>query len=87
MTVDANTGLIQWTPALAQVGQQAVTVKVTDSFGATATQGYTLTVTSTVTTTTIPNIVGQTRAEATAALVAANLNLGTEPSCIARPSV
>ena len=30
MTIDANTGLIQWTPAAAQIGANAVTARVTD---------------------------------------------------------
>jgi YD repeat-containing protein len=77
MTINPSTGLILWTPTLAQVGQHDITLEAKDSYGATATQSYTLTVTSTVPVSTIPNIIGQTRAEAVAALIANNLNVGT----------
>jgi|CXWL01.1.fsa_nt_gi RHS repeat-associated protein len=77
MTIDAITGLVHWTPTLAQLGSQAVTVQVKDSFNAIATQNVTLTVTSPVTTTTIPNVIGQSRAAAVAALTSAKLNIGT----------
>ena len=42
MTIDANTGLIQWTPAAAQIGANAVTARVTDQGGLFATQAYTI---------------------------------------------
>ncbi len=44
MTIDPATGLIQWTPTSAQVGNQAVTVVADDGFGGTATQSYTVVV-------------------------------------------
>ena len=44
MSIDATTGLITWTPALAQAGSHPVTVRVTDSGGLSADQGYTITV-------------------------------------------
>ncbi len=46
MTINAATGLIQWTPTLAQVGNQNVRVVVTDAAAATAEQLYTVTVTN-----------------------------------------
>jgi RHS repeat-associated protein len=42
MTIDSKSGLLQWTPA--QAGQGPVTVAVTNTDGAAATQTYTLTV-------------------------------------------
>ena len=38
MTIDASTGLIQWTPAAAQIGANAVTARATDAGGLFATQ-------------------------------------------------
>lgn len=45
MTIDPATGLIQWTPAADQVGSHPVSVRAADPFGASATQGFSLTVT------------------------------------------
>ena len=42
MTIDAATGLVQWTPAAAQVGSHPVTVRVEDGHGGFATQSFTL---------------------------------------------
>jgi hypothetical protein len=39
MTIDANTGLIEWTPAQAQIGLRQVTVKATNSNGS-STQNF-----------------------------------------------
>jgi hypothetical protein len=44
MTIDASTGLIQWTPTNAQVGGNAVTARVTDSGGLFDTQIFTINV-------------------------------------------
>jgi Putative Ig domain/PKD domain/PASTA domain len=77
MAINPGTGAILWTPTLDQVGQHTVTLEAKDSYGAAATQTYTLTVTSTVPIATIPNIIGQTRAAAVAALIANNLNVGS----------
>ncbi|MBI5741045.1 MAG: putative Ig domain-containing protein [Nitrospirae bacterium] len=44
MTINSVTGLIQWTPTLAQTGAQAVFARVTDSGGLFSTQSYTVTV-------------------------------------------
>jgi hypothetical protein len=44
MTVDADTGLIEWMPTSDQSGPHAVTVRVVDQAGAFDTQSYTVTV-------------------------------------------
>ena len=44
MTIDAATGVIDWTPTMAQLGDNAVTVTVTDFNSLTDTQTYTVTV-------------------------------------------
>ncbi len=44
MTIDATTGVIAWTPTMAQLGDNQVTVTVTDFNGLTASQAYTVTV-------------------------------------------
>ncbi len=44
MTIDATTGVIDWTPTMAQFGDNAVTVTVTDFNGLTDSQTYTVTV-------------------------------------------
>ena len=45
MTIDPATGLISWTPATGQAGDHAVTVRVTDAGGLSASQTFTITVT------------------------------------------
>jgi RHS repeat-associated protein len=45
ITVDGTTGLLQWQPTVAQLGQQTITVAAFDRQGLGATQQYTLTVT------------------------------------------
>ena len=44
MTIDASSGLIQWTPDGTQLGDNAVAVRVVDGNGGIATQSYTITV-------------------------------------------
>ena len=44
MTIDPASGLIEWTPTNAQVGDNAVEVQVTDSGGLSDTQSFTVTV-------------------------------------------
>ncbi len=44
MSIDPNSGLFTWTPTSSQLGQDPVTIAVTNSRGATATQPFTLTV-------------------------------------------
>ena len=46
MTINASTGLIQWTPANAQAGPQNVTVRVQDQGGFFSTQSFTIEVSS-----------------------------------------
>ena len=46
MSINATTGLITWTPTLAQVGIHPVTIRVTDQGGLFAEQGFTITVTA-----------------------------------------
>jgi hypothetical protein len=46
MTIDVTSGAISWTPDAAEVGPQAVTVKVDDSQGGVATQTYEVAVTA-----------------------------------------
>lgn len=53
MTINA-TGLIQWVPTEAQVGTQAVTVRVQDQVGMVATQSYSVTVSSPA----VPAVIG-----------------------------
>lgn len=54
MTVDAQAGLIAWTPTSAQVGTQAVTVRATNTSNQTATQSYTVSVGSPLSITSSP---------------------------------
>lgn len=44
MAIDANSGVITWTPGNAQVGQHAVTVQVSDTLGAFSQQSFVITV-------------------------------------------
>jgi hypothetical protein len=44
MAINATTGVISWTPALAQVGANPVTARVTDQFGGFAEQGFSVNV-------------------------------------------
>ncbi|MGA1840051.1 MAG: PKD domain-containing protein [bacterium] len=44
MTIDNATGFISWTPTASQIGPHYITVRATDSLGASATQFYILTV-------------------------------------------
>ena len=44
MSIDSATGLIQWTPAQAHVGEQSVTVKASDGLGGEGTQSFTIAV-------------------------------------------
>jgi YD repeat-containing protein len=47
MTVDANTGLVQWQPTVDQTGLQPVTLRVEDQHGGAAVQRWVIDVTST----------------------------------------
>ncbi len=44
MTIDPDSGLVQWTPTAGQLGSHTVTVSATDPAGQTARQSFTLTV-------------------------------------------
>ena len=44
MTIDVTSGLIEWIPAVGQVGANPVTLRVQDAGGLAATQSYTITV-------------------------------------------
>ncbi|MEB3220007.1 MAG: putative Ig domain-containing protein [Nostocales cyanobacterium 94392] len=44
VTIASDTGLVSWTPAEAQTGEQTITVKVVDSRGGSDTQSFVLTV-------------------------------------------
>ena len=44
MTIDADTGLISWTPSSTQAGSHSITVKVSDGRGGEAVQDFTITV-------------------------------------------
>ena len=44
LTVDATTGLVSWTPTVAQIGPKSVTLQVADGRGGTAVQTYTIAV-------------------------------------------
>ena len=77
MVIDPSTGLIQWTPVTAQVGNQDVTVQVQDNHGAATSQSYTILVSDVVAQISVPDVVGQTEAQATSAITGANLVIGT----------
>jgi YD repeat-containing protein len=66
MTINAATGLITWTPTLAQVGSHSVTVRVTDQGGLIADQPYTITVSAPAPTNSPPTITSMAPTTATA---------------------
>ena len=74
MTINAASGLVRWTPAGGQIGRQVVAVKVTDSQGQFAYQGFTIEVVGAVT---VPGVIGQTQATAQTILAGAALIPGT----------
>ena len=74
MTINPASGLVRWTPTGGQIGSHIVAVKVTDSQGQFAYQGYTVQVVGAVT---VPNVVGQTQASAQTILAGAGLTVGT----------
>ena len=65
---------MRWTPTGGQIGRHIVAVKVTDSVGEFAYQGYSIEVVGAVT---VPNVVGQTQASAQTILAGAGLAAGT----------
>ena len=74
MTINPASGLVRWTPTGGQIGRHLVAVKVTDSVGEFAYQGYSIEVVGAVT---VPNVVGQTQASAQTILAGAGLTVGT----------
>ncbi|MEZ6048647.1 MAG: putative Ig domain-containing protein [Planctomycetaceae bacterium] len=46
MQINSQTGLITWSPTLSQIGQHTISLKVTDPYGGSSTQTYTLTLRS-----------------------------------------
>ena len=75
MTIDPATHLINWTPGAAgPVGDHAVTVIVQDSDGLAAIQDFTVTVAVPAV---VPNVIGQTTANALVQIQAVNLLPGT----------
>jgi len=76
MTIDAATGAMTWTPALAQIGDHPVTVRVTDTGGLTTTQSFTATVASVA----VPNLVGLAPEWAASFIDVADLTTGTQTS-------
>ena len=80
MTIDAQSGLISWTPAAGQTGPQAVTVNVSDGKGGSDSQSFEITVAEAPSQnqTTVPDVTGATRSAAHATIQQAKLNFGTE---------
>lgn len=75
MSINSQTGIINWTPTASQVGSQAITVNVTDGKGGSDSQSFTISV-SLADQTTVPILVDQSRSSAEAAIQQAKLNLG-----------
>jgi beta-lactam-binding protein with PASTA domain len=76
MTIDAASGAMVWTPAIAQIGDHTVTVRVTDQGGLFATQTFTATVAAV----SVPNVVGLAPEWAESFITAADLTVGTKTS-------
>ncbi|MBL1263404.1 PKD domain-containing protein [Methylomicrobium sp. RS1] len=76
MTIDAQSGLIAWTPAAGQAGVQSVNVAVADAKGGSDSQSYMLTVAPTDFIS-VPNLVNLSRTAAEAAIAQARLSVGT----------
>jgi RHS repeat-associated protein len=74
MAIDPDSGVIAWLPRAGQTGTFPVVVRAYDSTGASIDQSFTLAVRSTVT---VPDVVGQTRSAAEAAIGTASLVVGT----------
>jgi RHS repeat-associated protein len=76
MTIDPASGAMPWTPAIAQIGNHTVTVRVTDRGGLFATQTFTATVAPVA----VPNVVGLAPEWAELFITAADLTAGTKTS-------
>jgi beta-lactam-binding protein with PASTA domain len=77
MTINATTGLIQWTPTLAQATIHRVAIIVTDKAGEPATQQYDLQVIAVPLQVNVPNVVSLDQAAAQTAIKTAKLAVGT----------
>ncbi|MGH9204078.1 MAG: PASTA domain-containing protein, partial [Vicinamibacterales bacterium] len=77
MSIDPASGLIQWTPAVAQQGTHDVIVKVADIRGLFALQAYQIAVAAALT---VPDVVGQLQGAAEDAIVSAGLAIGAVTS-------
>ncbi len=73
MTIDADFGVVRWTPTGAQLGTQQVVVKVRDSRGAFALQTYSVLVQSPLS---VPSVLGGSEASARSAISAAGFAVG-----------
>jgi RHS repeat-associated protein len=75
--IDPLGGLLSWTPLAGQLGPHTITIRVQDPIGLTGEQSYELDVGLPPGTLLVPNVVGQTRAQAEAQLQQVGLNLAT----------
>lgn len=76
LTIDATTGTVAWVPDYGDVGTTVVTVRVTDSGGASGTQTYALTVIGASDAIAVPELVGLLQADAEASIASASLGVG-----------
>jgi hypothetical protein len=77
MSINAASGLIQWTPNAGQIGSHPVTVRVQDQGGLFAPQSFLLIVVAAPVPVSVPDVVGQEQAAAQSAISAASLTVGT----------
>jgi choice-of-anchor C domain-containing protein len=77
MSINAASGLIQWTPNAGQIGSHPVSVRVQDQGGLFAPQIFLLIVVAAPVPVTVPDVVGQEQAAAQNAISAASLTVGT----------
>jgi RHS repeat-associated protein len=73
MAIDVSSGLIEWQPAIGQLGGHTVIVKVADVRGLYALQQYAVHVAPPVT---VPDILGQPQAAAVSAIAASSFSTG-----------
>ena len=73
MSIDPLIGRINWAPENTDLGDHPVMVSVTDNKGGVAVQNYTLSVAEPVT---VPDVIGETQADAEAQISASGLNSG-----------
>jgi RHS repeat-associated protein len=84
MTINPQSGLITWTPAANQTGDQSVNVSATDGKGESDSQSFTITVKPSGLIT-VPDLVNLSRTAAETAIVNAKLSIGM-PSFINNPA-